>query len=177
MGDCDSSEEVRCSVLVRGSRVQHLGTRAERVFRYLVIDNNKSVFIVLFPFQVRNQNSSKEISDTDLPDIVLRGRVPAMLKWMVTAARGQAGDEVSLAGAGDQEQGIFTISRDNPLYSVMETAEEDAVTVTEIAEYRTLESSHSSGYSSADLNTHSLARSKQVDRCVRHLELISVWGF
>lgn len=88
-----------------------------------------------------------------------------MLKWMVTAARGQAGDEVSLAGAGDQEPGIFTISRDNPLYSVMEAGEEDAVTVTEMAEYRTLES-HSSGYSSADLNIQSLARSKQVDRCV-----------
>ena len=86
-----------------------------------------------------------------------------MLKWMVTAARGQAGDEVSLAEAGDQEPGIFTISRDNPLYSVME---EEGDVVTEIVEYRTLESSHSSGYSSADLNTLSLARSKQDARCV-----------
>ena len=92
----------------------------------------------------------------------MRGRVPAMLKWMVTAARGQAGDEVSLAEAEDQEPGIFTISRDNPLYSVMEDAEE--AVVTGMAEYRTLESSHSSGYSSADLNTQSLGRSKQAAR-------------
>ena len=85
-----------------------------------------------------------------------------MLKWMVTAARGQAGDEISLAEAEDQEPGIFTISRDNPLYSVMEDAEE--AEVRGMAEYRTLESSHSSGYSSADLNTQSLGRTKQSAR-------------
>ena len=87
-----------------------------------------------------------------------------MLKWMVTAARGQAGDEISLAEAEDQEPGIFTISRDNPLYSVMEDAEEAEVRVSGMAEYRTLESSHSSGYSSADLNNQSLGRTKQAAR-------------
>ena len=84
-----------------------------------------------------------------------------MLKWMVTAARGQDEDEVSLAEAGDPEQGIFTISRNNPLYSVVEDAEEVEA---EVKECGTLESSHSSGYSSADLNTLSLARTKKVAR-------------
>ena len=51
------------------------GTQAERVCRYLVIHNNRSVLILLLSFRsgIRIFLVSKEISDnSDLPDIVLR---------------------------------------------------------------------------------------------------------
>ena len=120
-----------------------------------------------------------------------------MLKWMVTSARGQgqAEDEVDLAEVRDQEPGVFTISRNNPLYSVtedvgghgghndgcsplycviedMEETEVEADTV-EGAEYPTLESSHSSGYSSADLsaNQRPVSRSRDHARPVSSADL------